>query len=48
MAENTTYSVPAGCHAAELQVTVRIYGSHGALGLTATAVRDILQVSPGS
>lgn len=48
VAENTTYSVPAGCHAAELQVTVRIYGSNGALGLTATAVLDILQVSPGS
>ncbi|ETA71012.1 hypothetical protein [Actinospica robiniae] len=48
VAENTVYTVPTGCHAAELQVTVRITGSNGALGLTATAVLDIVQITPGS
>jgi len=47
VAENTTYTVPASCRAAELQVTVRVYGSNGTLGLTATAVLDIVQISPG-
>lgn len=47
VAENTTYTVPTGCRASGLQVTVRIYGSNGALGLTATAVLDIVQVTPG-
>lgn len=47
VAENTTYTVPTGCRAAHLQVTVRVYGSNGALGLTATAVLDIVQITPG-
>ena len=47
VAENTTYTVPTGCRAAGLQVTVRVYGSNGALGLTATAVLDIVQITPG-
>jgi len=47
VAENTTYTVPSGCRAAELQVTVRIYGPSGALGLTASAALSIVQVTPG-
>lgn len=48
VAENTVYTVPSGCSATQLQVTVRIYGSNGVLGATATAVLQIAQATPGS
>jgi hypothetical protein len=48
LAENTTYLVPAGCQAAELEVTVRISIPSGATVLTATAYLKIEQITPGS
>ena len=48
LAENTGYTVPAGCEAAELAVTVRISVASSGVVETATADLVIEHVSPGS
>lgn len=48
VAENTTYTVPSTCEAAELQVTVYIGGGSGGAAESATADLVIEHVSPGN
>lgn len=48
LAENTSYTVPVGCQAAELAVTVTISVNAGAETQATTAYLVIERVSPGS
>lgn len=48
VAENTTYTVPVGCQADELAVTVRITLSTGTTTVSGTAYLKIVSVTPGS